>query len=76
MTPLLVMPRRWVIPCILHCTMAIGRLHQEFITKQPKGLSAAENIHLEGDLADHETGGSILHSRSPDGEEWRALFHA
>ena len=25
-TPLLVMPRQWVIPCILHCTMAIGRL--------------------------------------------------
>ena len=25
-TPLLVMPRQSVIPCILHCTMAISRL--------------------------------------------------
>ena len=75
-TPLLVMPGHWVIPCILHCTMAIGRLRQDFIRKESEALSAADKMCLEGDLADHKTRCSIFHSRSPDGEESRALFDA
>ena len=75
-TPLLVMPRQWVIPCILHCTMAIGRLRQDFIRKESEGLRAADTIRQEGDLADHKTGCSIFQSQFPDGEESRAMFDA
>ena len=75
-TPLLVMPQQWVIPCILHCTMAIGHLQQDFNREESEGLSAADKIRLEGDLGDRKAGCSIFHSRSPDGEEFRALFDA
>ena len=75
-TPLLVMPRQWVVPCVLHCTMAIGCLPQDFIRKESEGLSAADKIHLEGHHGDHKTACSIFDFRSLDGEESRALFDA
>ena len=53
-TPLLVMPRQWVIPCILHRTMPIGRLQRNFIRKESEGLSAADKIQVEGDLVDNK----------------------
>ena len=55
LTPLLVMPRQWVIPCILHCTIAIGRLQHNFIRRELEGLSTTGKIRLEGHLGDHET---------------------
>ena len=65
-TPLLVVPRLWVMSCILHCTMAICGPQQDFIRKELEGLSAADKIRLKGNLADHNRGCSIFHSRSPD----------
>ena len=54
-TMLLVMPREWVILCILHCSMAIGRLQRDFIRKESATLSAIDKVRLEGHLADHNT---------------------
>ena len=59
MNPLRLMPREWVIPCILHCTMVIGRVQQNFGRKDVEGLFAADKVRIEGDLADHKTGCSI-----------------
>ena len=64
------------MPCILHRTMAIGRLQQDFARKESEGIATADKVPLEGDLADNKTRCSIFHSRSPDGEESRALFNA
>ena len=72
--PYHVMPGRWVIRCILHCTMVIGRLQEDFIRKESEALTAADKIRLEGDLVDHKTGCFIFHSRSLDRGESRALF--
>ena len=55
LTPPLVRARDRVILCILYCTMAMGRLHQDFIKKEGEGPFAADMVRLDGDLADHTT---------------------
>lgn len=67
-------PYRHVIPCILHCLMAIGRLLLTFLRRQVKSLPVAQQNRIIS-LVAKETGVSMAGKRvSPDGEETWRLF--
>ena len=72
--PHIVVDRCVVFLCILHCSMAIGRLQVAFIEARLVDLPK-ENVNaVQRVLYRARTGVKLVASAAPDGEEARALF--
>ena len=73
---ILKLPRAWVFLCILHLTMAMGRLLGEFVDREARLVTPALRQDLQVLLAERRAGWSVHGSASPDGEETANLFEA
>ena len=68
--------RCWVFLCILHCCMAIGRLHVAFVQARLESLPKENAEAVQRLLYRAHTGAKLGATTAPDGEEARALFRA
>ena len=66
---ILKLPRAWVVLCILHLTMAMGRLMGEFVDREARSVTPALRQDLQVLLLERRAGWSVYGSTSPDGEE-------
>ena len=66
----------WVVLCILHLTMAIGRLLGEFVDREARLVTLALRQDLQFLLSERRAGWSVYGSASPDGEETDNFFEA
>ena len=73
---ILKLPRAWVVLCILHLTMAMGRLLGEFVDREARLVTPALRRDLQVLLSERGAGWSIYGSASPDGEETANFFDA
>ena len=74
--PILKLPRAWVVLCILHLTMAMGRLLGEFVDREATLVTPALCRDLQVLLSEKRAGWSVYGSASPDGEETANFFDA
>ena len=74
--PHIVVDRFWVFLCILHCCMAIGRLHVAFVEARLESLPKENAEAVQRSLYRARTGVKLGATAAPDGEEARALFLA
>ena len=74
--PILKVPRAWVVLCILHLTMAMGRLLGEFLDREARLVTPALRRDLQVLLSERRAGWSVYGSASPDGEETSNFFDA
>jgi hypothetical protein len=74
--PILKLPRAWVVLCILHLTMAMGRLLGEFVDREARSVTPALRQDLQVLLSERRAGWSVYGSASPDGEETANFFDA
>ena len=72
----IVVERRLVFLCILHCCMAMGRLRVAFIEARQGDLPKDNATVVQRVLYRASTGVRLGSSAAPDGEEARALFLA
>ena len=70
---ILKLPHAWVLLCILHLTMAMGRLLGDFVDREASLVTLALRQDLQVLLSERRAGWSVYGSASPDGEE-RANF--
>ena len=73
---ILKLPRAWVVLCILHVTMAMGRLLGEFVDREARSVTPALRQDLQVPLSERRAGWSVYGSASPDGEETANFFDA
>ena len=66
---ILKLPRTWVVLCILHLKMAMGRLLGEFVDREAWSVTPALRQDLQLLLSERRAGWSVYGSASPDGEE-------
>ena len=69
-------PRAWVVLCILHFTMAMGRLLGEFVDREARLVTLALRQDLQVLLSERRASWSVYGSASPDGEETANFFDA
>ena len=69
-------PRAWIVLCILHLTMAMGRLLGEFVGREARAATPSLRQHLQVLLSERLAGWSVYGSASPDGEETANFFEA
>ena len=62
--------------CILHLTMAMGRLLGEFVGREARSLTPALRQDLQVLLSERRAGWSVYGSASPDREETANFFDA
>ena len=62
---ILQLPRAWVVLCILHLTMAIGRLLAEFVDREARSVTPALRQDLQVLLSERRAGGSVYGLASP-----------
>ena len=74
--PILKLPRALVVLCILHLTMAMGRLLGEFVDREARLVTPALRRDLQVLLSERRAGWSVYGSASPDGEEMANFFDA
>ena len=74
--PILKWPRAWVVLCILHLTMAMGRLLGEFLDPEARLVTPALRQDLQVLLLERRAGWSVYESASLDGEETANFFDA
>ena len=67
--PILKLPRAWVVLCILHLTMAMGRLLGDFVDREARSPDPALRQDLQVLLSERRAGWSVYGSASPEGEE-------
>ena len=72
--PILKLPRAWVVLCILHLTMPMGRLLGEFVDREARLVTPALRRDLQVLLWERRAGWSVYGSTSPDGEETANFF--
>ena len=70
------LPRAWVVLCILHLTMAMGRLLGEFVDREARSVTPALRRDLLVLLSERRGGWSVHGSTSPDGKETANFFDA
>ena len=70
------LPRAWVVLCILHLTMAMGRFLGEFVNREARSVTPALRQDLQIVLSGRRAGWSVYGSASPDGEETANFFDA
>ena len=73
---ILKLPRAWVVLCILHWTMAMGRLLGDFVDHEARSVTPALRQDLQVLLSERCARWSIYGSASPDGEETANFFDA
>ena len=73
---ILKLPHAWVVLCILHLTMAMGRLLGEFLHREARSVTLALRQDLQVLLSERRAGWSVYGSASPDGEERANFFDA
>ena len=73
---ILKLPRSPVVLCILHLTMAMGRLLGEFVDREAKLVTPVLRRDVQVLLSERRAGSSIYGSASPDGEETANFFDA
>ena len=73
---ILKLPRAWVVLCILHLRMAMGRLLGEFVHREARSVTPALRQDLQVLLSERRAGWSVYGSASPDGEETANFFYA
>ena len=73
---ILKLPRACVILCILHLTMAMGRLLGEFVDREARLVTPALRQDPQVVLSESRAGWSVYGSASPDGEETTKFFEA
>ena len=73
---ILKLPRARVVLCILHLTMAMGRLLGDFVDREARSVTPALRQHLQVLLSERRAGWSVSGSPSPDGEETANFFDA
>ena len=73
---ILKLPRAWVVLCILHLTMAMGRLLGEFVDQDARSVTPALRQDLPVLLSEGRAGWSVYGSASSDGEETARFFDA
>ena len=71
--PILKLPRAWVVLCILHLTMAMGRLLGEFVDREARLVTPALCRDLQVLLSERRAGRSIYGSASLMGRR-RPIF--
>ena len=71
---ILKLPRAWVVLCILHLTMAMGRLLGEFGDREARLVTPALRQDLQVFMSERRAGWSVYRSASPDGEETANFF--
>ena len=76
MQRILQLPHAWVVLCILHLTMAMGRLLGEFVDREARGVTLSLRQDPQSLLSERRAGWSIYGSSSPDGEETANFFEA
>ena len=74
--PILKLPRAWVVLCILHLTMAMGRLLGQFVDREARLVTPPLRRDLQVLLSERRAGWSVYGSASPDGEETANFFDA
>ena len=67
-------PRAWVVLCILHVAIAIGRLLGEFVNREARGITPSLPQDLQVLLLERRAGWNIYNSASPDVEETANFF--
>ena len=70
---ILKLPRAWVVLCILHLTMAMGRLWGEFVNREARSVTRVLRQDLQVLLSERRAGWSVYGS---DGEETANFFDA
>ena len=73
---ILQLPRAWVVLCILHLTMAVGRLLGEFVDGEARAVTPALRQDLQVQRLERRAGWNVYGSASPDGEETANFFEA
>ena len=73
---ILKLPRAWAVLCILHLTMAMGRLLGEFVDREARSVTPALRQDLQVLLSERRAGWSVYGSASSDGEETANFFDA
>ena len=76
MQQILQLPLAWVALCILHLTMAMGRLLGEFVDREARGVTPSLRQDLQVLLLERRASWSVYGSTSPDGEETANFFEA
>ena len=76
-TPLLTHPERLnFVACVLHCSMALGRLLCDFINSLVAADKGVDKVALQRNLDEAKTGFTNGSSSAPEGEETHRLFEA
>ena len=70
------LPRAWVVLCILHLTMSLGRLLGEFVDCEARGVTPSLCQDLQVLLSERHAGWSVYGAASLDGEETANFFEA
>ena len=70
------LPRARVVLCILHLTMAMGRLLGEFVDREARAVTPALRQDLQVLLSERRASWSVYGSASPDREETANFFDA
>ena len=73
---ILKLPSAWVVLCILHLTIAMGRLLGKFVDRGARSVTPALRQDLQVLLSERHAGWSVYGSTSPDGEETANFFDA
>ena len=73
---ILKLPRAWVVLCILHLTMAMGRSLGEFVDRKARAVTPALRQDLQVLLSERRAGWSVYGAASPDREETANFFEA
>ena len=76
MQPLLLLARTHVVLCILHLTMAMGRLLGEFVDREAREVAPSVRQDLQILLSERRAGWSVYGVSSPDGEETANFYDA
>ena len=76
MQRILKLPHGWVVLCILHLMMAMGRLFGEFVDREATGVTPSLRQDLQVLLSEWRAGWSIYGSALPDREETPNFFEA
>ena len=74
--PIFKLPRAWVVLCILHLTMAMGRLLGEFVNREARLVTPALRRDLQVLPSERGAGWSVYGSASPDAEQTANFFDA
>ena len=73
---ILKLTRAWVLFCILHLTMAMGRLLGEFVNRDARGVTSSLRQDPQVLLSVRCASWSVYESASADGEETANFFEA